>query len=248
MQRQLILALVNDVVLQLITNDIFWLTIFLAAVLIFRRELRAIFGSVGRFKIAGASFELKDKRATLEYYAILSSILIEILSQRDSAEKFVDLLSIRSAQQLVKFSIKYVKEVQQEDTDTELLKNVASIISRWGQTRDAISFYDALLKQKPEDREILNMKGVALLQSNEGENFSKAEDLYNSLIKRYPLEATLWLNRAISKSFLGNFDESLSDLKRAIQLGIRDQAPEWQDYAAIKLLRDAKPQEFEELG
>ena len=78
----------SDLVKQALVSDGFWLAIFLVSAVLFRKELRLLLSSLASFKVAGASFELRDKRMTLEYYAILTNILVEILSQRDSAEKF----------------------------------------------------------------------------------------------------------------------------------------------------------------
>src|SRR2546421_10662707 len=115
----MVFLVTSDVVWQGIISDVFWLTIFLVAIIVFRRELRAVISSLASFKVAGASFELRDKRATLESYAILTDILVEILSQRDSAEKLSQFISDNSARQLAKFTLKYAREVPKEDKEIE---------------------------------------------------------------------------------------------------------------------------------
>src|SRR5271167_49273 len=100
----------SDVVIQLLISDGFWLAIFLVSTVLFRTELRLLLSSLASFKVAGASFELRDKRTTLEYYAILTNILVEILRQREFADKFYDFLSENSARQLAKFIQQYQKE------------------------------------------------------------------------------------------------------------------------------------------
>src|SRR5437660_512872 len=159
--------LISDLVIQTIASNVFWLTIVVLAILLFRRPIASLLSSVASFKVAGATFELKDKKSTLEYYAILTNVLFEILSQRDSAEKLGGLLSNQSVQQLEKFSLKYAKDVATEDVDLELLKNVALIIGRRGQTAPALAFYDTLLKQRPDDRDLLNLKGIVCFGTTE---------------------------------------------------------------------------------
>jgi hypothetical protein len=58
------------------------LTIFVIATISFRKELRLLLSSLASLNAAGARFELREKRATLDYCAVLTYIFVEILSQR----------------------------------------------------------------------------------------------------------------------------------------------------------------------
>ena len=241
-----VFGLISDVVVQTIATNAFWLTVILVTILAFRKQIASIVGSVASFKVAGASFELKDRKATLEYYAVLTNVLLEILSQRDSAEKLTGLLSTHSVQQLAKFSLKYIEEVPSEDVDIELLKNVALIIGRRGQTQDAISFYDSLLKQKPNDPDLLNLKGIALLDS-ETKDVISAEQIFSDLIKRYPASSLYWYNRGCSRSLLEKFDECIVDATRAIELGVNSQHPAFFEDTGFRHLERSRPDEFKKL-
>ena len=87
MNHEITSAFSSDLVWQGIINTAFWLTIFLVAVFAFRQRLSDLLDSLASFKIAGASFTLKDKRSTLESYAILTDIFVELLCNRDFAEQ-----------------------------------------------------------------------------------------------------------------------------------------------------------------
>jgi tetratricopeptide (TPR) repeat protein len=247
MTKILLLMLIDNIIWQGIISNVFWLTIFLTAVILFRRELRALLASLASFKIAGASFELKDKKATLESYAILTDILIQVLSQRDSAAKLADLLSDNSVRQLAKFTLKYAKEVPQEDKDIELFKNVALIVGRKGATQEAVSFYDVLLKQTPEDRDLLNLKANMLQSSGVEENMIMAESIYDRLVKMYPNVGVFRFNRALNKSLMGKYDESFNDLSKSLDLEYGKRNPKMLEAIELRVLRDSKPDEFEEL-
>ncbi len=240
-------VIISDVVWQGLISNSFWLVIFLAVVVVFRREIRLLLESLASFKIAGASFELKDRRATLEYYAILTNILVEILSQRDSAENIVQFISDNSARQLSRFTLKYSKEVPGEDKDVELLKNVALIVGRKGNVQEAVAFYDALLKQAPGDRDLLNLKGIMLQDSGTEEGMAKAQNIFDDLVKRYPNIGIYWYNRALLRSRLGKFDESMADLDRAIELDFHKRKPSMLSVRPLQPLRDNRPEDFKAL-
>ena len=122
----------NEVIELAIISNGFWLVLILVAVLFFRIELKAILGSLGTFKVMGASFQLRDKRATLESYAILVNVLVEVLSERETAEKFYPVVSPHSARQLAAFARRYIDEVPVADRNVELIKNVALVVGRKG--------------------------------------------------------------------------------------------------------------------
>src|SRR5207249_3379820 len=122
--------MMNDVILQALITNGFWLTVFLVSVITFRRPLASVIGSLGKFNIAGATFELREPIGTLASYVLLGNVLVDILSERESAEKFYSVVSQASAQQLVRFIQKYMEEVPVEGQNVEMLKNVALLIGR----------------------------------------------------------------------------------------------------------------------
>jgi len=237
----------SDLVKQALVSDGFWLAIFLVSAVLFRKELRLLLSSLASFKVAGASFELRDKRMTLEYYAILTNILVEILSQRDSAEKFYGFLSENSARQLAKFIQQYQKEIPEEEKDVELLKNVALLVGRKGNYQVAISLYDDLLKRYPEDRDLLYLKARMLRDSRVQKNIEAAEAIYEELVSRYPSHGGIWFGRARAKSLLGKLDDSIHDLEKAITFGYWRNNPKMLEDSQLQPLGEGRPNEFDRL-
>jgi Flp pilus assembly protein TadD len=232
--------------LAIISNG-FWLILLLVVMFLFRRELKAILGSLGAFKVMGASFQMRDRKATLESYAILADILVEVLSQRDTAEKFYPVLSSYSAGRLATFAKRYADEVPAGDRNIELVKNVAFLSGRRGNYQSAISIYDELLKQVPEDSDVLYLKARALRESGIKENLTAAEGIYEKLLQRYPSRGHYWNARARTEARLRKFSESLDSLNRAIDLGYEGTNEDFLESNELQLLRDAKPDEFKAL-
>jgi tetratricopeptide (TPR) repeat protein len=237
----------NDVVLQGLISNAFWLTIFLVAVGLFRNELKLLLRSLSKFNVAGASFELKDATATIEYYAVLTNVLVGILSQRDLSEKFFDLVSAASAQQLAKFIQQYQKEVKTEDKNIELMKNIALLVGRKGHYNVAISVYDELLKENIQDRDLLRLKARMLRESRIEENIKTADHMFDDLVKRYPKSSDIWFGRARTKCLLGQLPESIADIKKAIELGYGRSVPNMLENEELQLLRDQRPNDVTQL-
>lgn len=247
MNRTLFLALVSDVVWQGIVSSAFWLSIFLTVMILFRDELRFLFNSLGSFKLAGASIVFRDKKTALECYTILINILIEILSRRDSAEKLVPFFSDSNAKQLTKFITKYTKEVSQEDKDVELLKNVAFVAGRKGYVLDAVSLYDSLLKQTPQDSDLLNLKAFTLLNSEVKKHLVLAETILDDLVQQHAEDGLFWYNRSVNAAKLDKFDKSIDSLREAIKCGYWKRRPDMLDAPRFHSMRKSKPAEFEAL-
>ena len=235
---------VSDVVWQALITNGFWLAALLLVTTFFRRELRDLMGSVASLKVAGASFELKDKRATIESWAILTKIFVEILNQRGSAPHLAPYISNASARHLTRFALKYAKEAPDDDKDVDLLKSIAYLIGTKGNTPEALSIYETLLKKYPGDRDILNVQGALLINTGNEKYLSNAEKIFDDLVGRYPEVAMHWYNRGQCKSRLGKFDESLSDLSDAISRGYDR---ERLDHTFFDDLENAKPDEFKKL-
>jgi tetratricopeptide (TPR) repeat protein len=240
--------LVSDVVLQGIVSNVFWLTIFLVSIFLFHKELRSALGSLGSFKFASASFEFTDRKTTVKYYAIFTDIFVEMLSQRDSANKLAPFISQNGSRQLTNFALKYAKEASpQVDKDFELVINVALVVGRKGNTEEAVSIYDALLKQAPNDRDLLNLKGIMLQNSLVTENIAAAEVIFDGLIKRFPSGRTPWFNRGINKSLSGKYDESSESLRKAIEYGYGEVDPKMLEDVNLQPWRVARPDDVKKL-
>jgi tetratricopeptide (TPR) repeat protein len=210
---------ISDVSLVAIASNLFWLILFFGVTFLFRNELRLVLRSLARFKIAGAVFEIKEGPATLEYYDIFSKILGEILAKRNSADKFYDYISPSTARQLAQFVLKYAKAVPEDANDIEILKNVALLVGRKGNTVAAISLYDALLKQTPDDLDLLYLKGRMLRESGIRNNIVESERIYKELADKYQNHAGIWYGLARSRSLLEQLEPSLEALTRALELG-----------------------------
>jgi tetratricopeptide (TPR) repeat protein len=234
---------VNELVWQALITNLFWLAILITIILAFRSELRALVGSVASFKVAGASFELKDKKATIESWAILTNILIEVLSQRESSEQLAPFISDASARQLTKFALKYAKDSFAGDKDVELLKSIAYLVGRKGNTKEALSIYDTLLQQSPDDRDVLNLEGALLLNQSNAKYLPTAEKIFVGLAETYPDFSHHWYNLGLTKTRLGKWDEAIPAFREAKERG-------WKlplDNKAFDALREARPQEFADL-
>jgi hypothetical protein len=106
----------SDAILVQIISNTFWLILVLLVIVPFRKEIKNLISSLGRFCVAGAKFELSDKESTLKSYTILSGVLIEMLSHRDSAKNLIPIISERSAQELAKFAKQYSQVLCTVDT------------------------------------------------------------------------------------------------------------------------------------
>jgi len=219
MNRILQLASISDVGLVAITSNLFWLILFSGVMILFRNEFRLLLRSLGRFKIAGAVFEIKEGTPTLEYYDIFAKILGEILAKRDAAEMFYEYISPSTARQLAQFILKYAKNAPEDEAEIEILKNVALLVGRKGNTVAAISLYDALLKQTPDDFDLLYLKGRILRDSGIKNNIVESERIYTKLTEKYKEHAGVWYGLARSRSLLGMLDESLEALSESVRLG-----------------------------
>jgi hypothetical protein len=224
----------SDVVVQSIASNIFWIIVCGTLVVTFREEIRNLLNSLGSFKVAGASFELKNSRATLEYHVVLTNIIVEILSRRDSAQKLIDLVSDTNVKQLARFAIKYSKDVPEDAKEIELLKNIAIIIGRRGSGHEALAFINALLKDAPHDNDILNLKANLLFETHDSEKQIEAERIRDLLVVERPYDPGYRFNRALSKAYLKKDDEALSDIEKAMDLGF------WKNRATMLDAREFK--------
>ncbi len=242
-----VLVLVSETFWLAIANNAFWIVILGVIILFFRGQIRSILSSLVRFNVAGASFELKDKKSTLESYAVLTKILLEALKDRDSSMQILSRISPTSTHQLAKFAIKYATEVPEEDRDVDLLKNIAHSLGQQQVIQSAINILDILIKQTPEDGDLYRLKAVVLLQSGVPANLVEAESIWDSLVMKHPRVPVFWYNRSTIKAHLQKYDESLASLEMSIKLGFQKQVPHMLEAADCKLLREARPEDFAKL-
>ncbi len=124
-------AIDNVVLLAIITNG-FWLTIFFVAIVCFRFEIRALLSSLSSVSIAGNHFELGDKNLTIKSFSTLSNIFLDLLCDSNNTEKLAEVFSEVNAQQLSKFTRKYLIEAPKEEINFALIRNIAWIAGQRG--------------------------------------------------------------------------------------------------------------------
>src|SRR5215210_1663198 len=205
------------VLLQIISN-VFWLILLVLIIVVFRRQLKALLDSLGRFDIAGTHFEFRDEKETLESYAVLSEVLLQILERRESVVPLVPLISDKSARRLATFTVQYAREVPEDDQELEMVLNVALLLGRKERYSDALEIAETRLKKHPNDLDANQQKALWLLSSRVPAKVRSADKILDRLVNLYPNYPSVWFNRALTSSLLGNYDQALSDLKQAIEL------------------------------
>jgi tetratricopeptide (TPR) repeat protein len=216
-------------------------------ILFFREQIRSILSSLVRFNVAGTSFELKDRKSTLESYAVLTKILLEALKNRASSIQILNHISPTSTHQLAKFAIKYATEVPEEDRDIDILKNIAFSLGQRQVIQSAINILDTLIKQTPEDGDLYRLKALVLLGSGVPANLVEAEAIWDNLVMKHPRVPVFWYNRSTIKAHLQKYDESLASLDTSIALGFQKQSPDMLEADECELLREARPEDFAKL-
>jgi tetratricopeptide (TPR) repeat protein len=228
----------NEIVIQSLVSDGFWLILISLLVAVFHRQIGNLLDSLGSFKVAGASFELKDSRTTVESYVLLTNIVVEVLLNRRSAEKFGRLLSKPSLSQLAEFALKYAKDVPKDRKQLELSTNIAWIVADHGDAESALPFFDALLKERPHDTDVLNLKAIALSSAGSPEYLLEAERIQDELVRSRPGIPRFAYNRALTKARLEKFDDALADLERAFQSDYWKERPDMLDQRLFRPLRE----------
>ncbi len=238
----------TDVVLLQIISYIFWFGVALLVIAVFRKEIKSLLGSLNSFNVAGAHFELHDDKATIESYAMLSEIFVELLSSLEATEKLYPMITDRNAHRLAKFTLQYAAEVPQNEQDMQLLKGVGNILSRKGLFLDAIQIYDALLKKSPNDLDVLNLKGLALLNTGMPKEIERARKIYNQLVAMYPRVDLIWFNRSLTQSLLAQYEAAVADLEKAIEFEYWRVNDRMLYDPCLQPLQKAKPKEYERLA
>lgn len=236
----------DAIIVQIISNS-FWLILFVLIIVSFRKEIKKVLSSLGKFSVAGANFELNDAQSTIQSYAILSGILIDILSYKDLSDKLLPIISDKNVQALCKFAKQYANEINPEDQDLILLRNIALLAYNKERYKDSITILDSILKQNPTDYEILNRKGMALLDNRTKPDLEEANKLFDTLVEQRPATSSIWYNRALVKTQLHKYDEALSSLETAIKYEMWKYQPDMLEIEELDPLRENRTEEFTKL-
>lgn len=231
----------NVVVLSIISNA-FWLVIFLGSLIFFRKEIRALLSSLSSVSVAGSHFELGDKSQTLKSYTILSNIFLDLLSNSLNNENFVSVFSEINAQQLTKFTIKYLAEAPKEDINFLLMRNIAYIAGRRANLKDAISLYQLLIEKAPTDWTLRHNMGILLYDQNP----SESRKVFLDLMNENPGVPVYRYTYALCNIELDNFDEGVADLVSVIKAG-RYLDADMFIRPAIQKLSKIRPDDYEKV-
>lgn len=195
-----------------IVSNAFWLVILISCIIFFRQEIRNGLNSLSSVDIAGSHLKLENRERAIRSFATLTNIFVEMLSDGDEHTKFTGMLSVSNAQQLNRFLKDYLNEVQMENWDLTLAKNVAHIAHRKGYILDSVELYKTLLKKNPDSPDLLESYGNVLLSLNPGE----AKKQFDELVKKYPGQDSYKYNRAMASLKSGDFDTAVADLKTCL--------------------------------
>jgi predicted Zn-dependent protease len=202
----------GDLVLQGLISSVFWLSVFAIAVLAFRRELRGLLRSLTTLKVAGASFVLSDRKSTLESYAVLADILVDILSKPEAAPRVRELLTKSNGAQLAKVLVKYEDEVPEEDWNREFLRNAARVVGWTGHYDVSLKFFDRLLRKRKDDTDLLIVRADLLNDSGLAENLAKAKVEFEKLLGKLPNNPWVRFSYATNLSRLGDHENCITEL------------------------------------
>lgn len=237
----------NDIVILELIKTIFWLIVLMIVVCVFRREIKLILGSMGSFKVAGAAFELKDRKETLQSYVLLADTLIDLLSRSERIEEIKNIVLPSQVEKLGTFALKYTEEVGDGQWNEELLRNIALLLFRFGRSSQSVKLYDALLARRPDHLDLLNLKAIALMTSRLEEKVKEAERILSALAARYPEEQNVRFNLALSKSLLGDHDEVTKQMQTLIESDYPKNMPNFLDDPLLHRTREDRPDLIDQL-
>ncbi|MFW5489925.1 MAG: tetratricopeptide repeat protein [Desulfovibrio sp.] len=238
----------GDVVWLQIIQSIFWLLIVIGIIWGFRKELKNLLESLGRVEVAGAAFQFGDKKDTLRSYMLLSGTLVDVLSQTERIEHLAKLLTSVQVEYLGQFALKYTKELPQSEWNEELLKNIAFLLLRFGRYPQAVHICDILLKERPDNLELLNIRGLALMTSRSDGPILQARELFKKLVSRYPELPYIRFNYSLALSLAGDIDMSLREMERVINDGYWKEKGDLLSDPLFLPVKEKKPDEVIELS
>lgn len=224
-----------------------WLLFFSLVVHKFQNEIKGLIQSLSSLEVAGATFELKNKKETIRSYILLSETLVELISRCEDIEKLVPLIDASESEKLGSFALKYTSEVPKREWNIQLLRNIAHLLIRHGRYQDAIDICGMLLSQLPENYDLLNLKALALMTSRIAANFEAAEVIFSNLVSSYPEITYLRYNLALVLSLQQKFEESEKQMSEVIDIGFGNIKKDLLQDPLFHHFREQRPNEFKKL-
>ena len=238
----------SDVVLLEVIKSIFLGCMAAVVIWAFGKQIRNALGSVGTFKVGGASFTLGDGRETAESYALLAEVMVRQLSNLNHMHALTHTLSAQDIEQLGRFAAKYSSTIPKEKWNEEMLRNIGYLLQYAGRCQQAVSIFDSLLKNRPDHYDFLDNKGFALLRHGGASQLANAEEIYLKLIERDPSSHRNHLRLACVRSGLKKAELAVQSLKTAIELGTLEFFPDALNDRMLHFARATHPEAFAELA
>ncbi len=204
-------------VLMQLTSNVFWILVIAGVVGVFRKELGSLIASIANFKVAGSSFEFRDRKETLQSYILLAETLIDMLSRTERIDAITSIITAPQVEKLAAFAFKYSEEVERERWNEEMLRNIAYLLLRAGRYSQAVKLYDELLERRPDHLELLNLKALALITTRLDEKVNQALPILRDLLERYPEAGVVRLNYALACALSDEHDEAIKQMDKLIQ-------------------------------
>lgn len=234
----------SDVVFLELLKTGFWLLALIIVIVFFRKEIRQLMLSVNSFKLAGTTFEFKERKETIRSYVLLAEMFVDVLSRGERIDEQTRLLHPAQVEKLGKFALQYTTEVTAKSWNHELLSNIAYLLLRFGRSKQAVELYEALLKERPDDFLLLVRKALALLTTRVSENVEKAEKIYEKLVARFPEQALAHYNLALAYSLREKDDAAFKEMKIAIDQGYWKEDGEMLNDPLFHHVRTQHPSQF----
>ena len=238
----------NELIILESIKSVFWLIIFGICIYAFRNEARLFIHSLSGLKIAGATFELRDKKETLRSYILLAEILMDFLSTSDKIEELYKLMHPYQIERLGNFALQYTKEMPEDDWNEALLSNIAHLLMRFNRHEQSINLCNALLVERPNEQVLLNLKGLALMNSRISNNIETAENIFSDLLTRYPEDAVYRFNLALTLSLLKKGDDAIKQMRKVIDDGYWRTNENLLNDICFYYVREHHPDQFNELN
>jgi tetratricopeptide (TPR) repeat protein len=138
-----------------------------------------------------------------KYYQLRAQLFLKL------ANKYMAISDFNTALNLLNI------EINKNPEDIILLFNRADLLNMVGSPSEAMANYNQVLSFFPDNYEALKQKSRISLSLKMWEDAIKA---YNKLKQNYPDEEEFYNNVAIASLNLGNYNESLDNLNRTVQI------------------------------
>lgn len=209
----------SEIIISDVLKTAFWLLFFYLIIHKFHEEIKELIQSLSSLEVAGATFELKNKKETIRSYVLLSEALVELISRCQDVEALVPLINSSESEKLGSFAQKYINEVHPSEWNLQLLRNIAHLLIRNQREQKAIDICEKLLDQIKENQDFLNLKALALMTSRIKDNYKNAEDIFSKLVQRYPEIIYIRYNLALIYSLQEKFEDAEKEMMNVINMG-----------------------------